>query len=77
MITTQKMYDVLLQNLTLFFLGFNAEILDRFLRMFGFRSIYADQPDPFPIDEKKGVSIDYTCYLIYLGMGSGEKKEKD
>jgi hypothetical protein len=45
--------------------------------MFGFRSIYTDQPDSFPIDKKKSVSIDDTFYLVNLGMGSGEKKKKD
>jgi hypothetical protein len=56
---------------------FSSKILDRFLRMFGFRSIHTDQTDSFPIDKKKSVSIDDTFYFINLGMGSGEKKKKD
>jgi hypothetical protein len=50
--------------------------LHRFLRMFGFRSIHTDQPDSFPIDKQKSVSIDDTFYLINLRIRSGEKKKR-
>jgi hypothetical protein len=55
----------------------SSKVFDRFLRMFGFRSIHTEQPDSFPIDKKKSISIDYTFYLMNLGMGRGEKKKKD
>jgi len=58
-------------------IGLSSKVLDRFLRMFGFRGIHADQPDSLLIDKEKGVPIDDTLYLIYFGMGGGEKTEKD
>ena len=56
---------------------FSSKVLDRFLRMFRFGSIYTDQPDSFPIDEEKSVSINGASYPINLSIGSGKKKKKD
>jgi len=43
--------------------------------MFGFRGIDTDQPDSFPINKKKSVSIDDAFHFINIGMGGGEKKK--
>jgi len=54
---------------------FSSKVFDRFLRMFGFRGIDTDQPDSFPINKKKSVSIDDAFHFINIGMGGGEKKK--